>query len=89
MSQSSLHYDFSLAHRVASAPSAPENLNEDPSLVLAEALWFAGDRDFARALSKEPSEVRRSVAGYIGLDDNLIRKFPKTYSLLSPYPFAH
>src|SRR5678816_672391 len=73
---------FALAHRVASAPAASQNRNEDPSLLLAEALWFAGDRDFARALSQEPIDVQRSVAKYIFLD-GMLPNFPMTYSLLA------
>ena len=75
-----LHESFTLAHSVVSAPPRPEHAKMD--VKLAEDLWFAGDRDFATALSKEPVEVRRSVAHYL-LTDSMKRDFPRTHALLS------
>jgi hypothetical protein len=78
-----LHDSFTLAHSVLSAPGAPEHANIDPSVKLAEDLWFAGDRDFAAALSKESMEVRRSVAHYLSTD-SMMRNFPRTHASFQP-----
>ena len=77
-----LHDSFILARDVLSAPGAPQHVDIDPSLRLAEDLWFAGDRDFAAALSKEPANVRRAVAHYL-LTNKMVRDFPRTHALLS------
>ena len=50
---------------------------------MAESRWFAGDREFAAAVEREPLEVRRSVARCIAIED-LLPDFPRTHALLAP-----
>ena len=77
-----LHASFTLAHAARSMPTAHQSSTTDPALKLAEDLWFAGDRDFANALAKEPFDVRRAVAHYL-MSSGMMHDFPRTRALLS------